>query len=66
MSDEHKHPTLAQLGSQIIAALSPPFLMLILLNILFIGILFWFVDARAQHSMAVINQLLHACLKDQP
>jgi hypothetical protein len=58
--------TISKLAEQAISALTPQFLAVIILNILFIGILFWFVDQRAQHSMAVINQLLHACLKDQP
>lgn len=65
MSEEHKHPTLAQLGSQIIAALSPQFLMLILLNILFMVFQYWYIDGRAVHSMTIMDTLLKACLKDR-
>lgn len=56
--------TFTKLSQSAIRAMTPQLLALVILNILFIGILFWFLDARAQHSMAVINQLLHACLKD--
>jgi hypothetical protein len=62
----NSHTTFIQagvrLGSQVIHGLSPQFLALIIINALFIGVLFWFVDARARHSVAVIQQLLTSCL----
>jgi hypothetical protein len=54
--------TISKLGSQVISALTPQAFALIVLNILFIGVLFWFVNARAEHTAAVITQLLEACL----
>jgi hypothetical protein len=60
------HTTVVQaaikLGGQVAHSLAPQFLALILVNILFLGILFWFVDARAKHTADVLNQLLSACL----
>jgi hypothetical protein len=60
------HTTVVQaaikLGGQAAHTLGPQFLALILVNILFLGILFWFVDARARHTADVLNRLLHACL----
>jgi hypothetical protein len=65
-NDGSNHTTIVQagvrLGSQVIHGLSPQFLALIVINALFIGVLFWFVDARARHSVAVIQQLLTSCL----
>jgi hypothetical protein len=55
--------TISRLGSQAIRALTPQFLALILLNMLFFAVLFWYLDARAKHSVEVINQLLTSCLK---
>jgi hypothetical protein len=63
------HTTVVQaaikLGGQVAHSLAPQFLALILVNILFLGILFWFVDARARHFAVVFNQLLSACLTKQ-
>jgi hypothetical protein len=63
------HTTVVQaaikLGGQVAHSLAPQFLALILVNILFLGILFWFVDARAKHTADVLNQLLSACLTKQ-
>jgi hypothetical protein len=57
-----KHGLLAGIGEKLIHALPPHFLVLVLINAMFLGILFWFVDARARHTAAVLNQLLTACL----
>lgn len=69
MTQETPHPNgnhqniILKLGSQVVHALPPQFLGLILVNMIFIGVLFWYIDARAQHSVAVINQLLARCLQ---
>jgi hypothetical protein len=52
----------ARLASQAIHALSPQFLALIIVNMIFIGMLFWYIEGRAQHTMTIVNQLLQACL----
>jgi hypothetical protein len=53
----------ARLGSRVIHALAPQFLALILLNIVFLGLLVWYIDARADHAAAVMKQLLDTCLQ---
>jgi hypothetical protein len=64
------HTTVIQagikLGSHVVTSLAPQFLALILVNVLFIGALFWYVDARAKHSVDIIEHLLAQCLKTQP
>jgi hypothetical protein len=51
-----------RLGSQVVHSLAPQFLALIIVNMLALGFLFWFVDARARHTAEVLHQLLQACL----
>jgi hypothetical protein len=57
--------TISKLAEQAISVLTPQFLAVIILNIIFIGILFWFVDARAIHTAAVMQQLMDACLRSK-
>ena len=52
-----------KLGSHVVSSLAPQFLALILINALFLGALYWFVDARARHTVELVNHLLEACLK---
>ena len=53
------------LGKSVVAGLPAQFLALVVINVLFLGGLFWFVDARANHTAEVLNQLLSACLGTQ-
>lgn len=50
-----------QLGGVAVRALAPQFLALVLLNALFLVLLFWFVDGRARHTAALIAQLMASC-----
>jgi len=54
--------SLANVGTQIVASLTPQLLAIILLNIVFIGLFIWFIDARANHTVMVMQQLLDACM----
>ena len=62
MTDEETKTVLG-LGGRLITALPAQFLTLVVINILALGFLFWFVDARANHTASVLNQLLQACLQ---
>ena len=53
---------LSSLSERLVSALPPQFLALLLINAMALGLLFWFVDARAKHTAQVLNQLLTACL----
>jgi hypothetical protein len=52
-----------KLGSAVVEALTPNFLALLLINALFLGLLYWFVDARARHTVELVNRLLETCLQ---
>ena len=62
MTDEETKTVLG-LGGRLITALPAQFLTLVVINVLALGFLFWFVDARANHTASVLNQLLQACLQ---
>lgn len=61
------HTTVVQaglkLGTSVVSNLSPQFLTLILVNLLFMAVLYWYIGARAQHTAALIDKLLTACLQ---
>ncbi len=63
------HTTVVQaaikLGQSVTHGLGPQFLALVLCNVMALGFLAWFVDARAKHTADVLNQLLSACLTKQ-
>jgi low temperature requirement protein LtrA len=54
-----------KLGNSIVNALTPQYLALIILNMLSLFLLYWFVDARAKHTVEVINRLLATCLQNK-
>jgi hypothetical protein len=54
-----------KLGSAVVEALTPNFLALLLINALFLGLLYWFVDARARHTVELVNRLLETCLQNK-
>ena len=55
--------TVIKLGSQLVSSIGPPqFIVLIVLNVILLGFLYWFVSARAQHTADILNQLFSKCL----
>ena len=55
--------SLTQVGTQIVSSLTPQLLVLILLNIMFIMLFIWFISVRADHTTAIMQQLLDNCLQ---
>jgi hypothetical protein len=51
-----------KLGAQVIHALTPQFLALVLVNIVFMGLFVWYIGARADHAAVVMQRLLDECL----
>jgi hypothetical protein len=54
--------TAHKLGAQVIRALTPQFLALVLVNIAFMGMFVWYIGARAEHATVVMQRLLDECL----
>jgi hypothetical protein len=63
----NSHTTVVQaaikLGQSVTHGLGPQFLALVLVNIVFMGAFVWYVDARARHSVVIIERLLASCLQ---
>jgi hypothetical protein len=65
--EEQKHgiiSAVAHVGSQVVHALQPQFLALVLVNLMFMGAFVWFIDSRARHTVEIIEALLESCLKN--
>lgn len=52
-----------KLGAQVIRALTPQFLALVLINIAFMAMFVWYIGARAEHATVVMQRLLDECLR---
>lgn len=43
-------------------SLMPPFLLLVAINTVFIGLVLWFLDQQLEQRMAVVNRVIDGCL----
>lgn len=53
----------ARVGETVVRALGPQLLAVVLLNMLFAGLLLWYLDARATHTVMLVDKLLTECLR---
>jgi hypothetical protein len=54
--------TISALGRSLIDALPPAFILLVLINAGFIGMVLWFLSAQMEQRMALANRVLDHCL----
>lgn len=67
MSDEHRHQgTITAVSSRVIEALPNSMLLMLLLNVCFIGALFWLLSSQNASREKVIIMLLESCAKTVP
>lgn len=64
---EHPPPTdqggtLVRISERLIRVLPPAFLLLIVMNILFLGALAWVVDHNAEARNALLTRIVEKCL----
>jgi hypothetical protein len=52
----------SQVSRSLIGALPPAFIMLVLINAAFIGMVLWFLDNQLDQRMKTFNRILDACL----
>ena len=65
MSDQPENTVsgaVASVSKKIVEALPASFLALCLVNVLFIGTVFWFEARQTGIRMALISDILHACV----
>jgi hypothetical protein len=53
----------ASLGKSLITTLPPAFLLLVLINVAFIGFLMWFLEDQLEQRDAMAKQLFDRCLE---
>jgi len=53
---------LSDLGARLVSALPPAFLLLVLLNVAFLGIVLWFLDSQLNQRTKLVNELVNRCL----
>jgi hypothetical protein len=57
---------IADLGRKLIGTLPPAFIMLLLINCGFLGMVLWFLDAQLERRTALLNRIFDFCLTQQP
>ena len=67
VSQDPQHPgtigALADMGAKMASSLGPTFLCLVLLNIGFLGIVLWWIDAQAESRIRLLEKIIDHCLK---
>jgi hypothetical protein len=51
------------LSQKIVATLPPAFLLLVLINALFIGVVMWFLDSQAKQRTELVEKLIDRCME---
>jgi len=60
-----RHGLLANVSEKLIRALPPAFLLLVLLNIAFLGTTMWMVQHNADQRNAMLTKIVEGCLTRQ-
>ncbi len=70
MSDPHAAPhsgsVLVSISERLIRVLPPAFLLLIVLNCLFLGVIAWVFDHNAETRNALLTKIVERCLLNPP
>lgn len=51
----------ADLGTKLITTLPPAFVLLVLINVMFIAAVLWFMSHETDQKLVVINKILDTC-----
>lgn len=57
--------TLTDISEKLIRVLPPAFLLLLILNVLFMGSVLWIVDHNAEQRNVMLNKIIDQCLMQQ-
>ena len=57
--------TVGALGHKIVSALPPAFLLLILMNVLFMGATLWVINHNAEQRNALLTKIVEQCLLEK-
>lgn len=53
---------ITDLGNKLISALPPAFVMLLVMNVCFLGMVLWFLNHQSDQRNATVNLLLDRCM----
>jgi uncharacterized protein (UPF0333 family) len=54
--------TVSKLGQSVIGALPPAFLLLCLINAIFIGVVMWFLDSQLKQRTELVSEVVNKCM----
>jgi hypothetical protein len=63
---ERANGLLAGISERLIRVLPPAFLMLIVLNIVFLGVFFWIFEHNTEVRNTMLTKIIESCLTHQP
>ena len=52
----------ARVSQTLIGALPPAFVLLLLINVIFLGIVMWFIDDQIQQRTELVEKVIERCL----
>jgi hypothetical protein len=53
---------MSALGQSLIGALPPAFLMLLIVNLVFLAMVMWFVEHNSEQRVAIVKDIVDSCL----
>jgi hypothetical protein len=66
MSEEHEPATMPgmvhDLARSIVGSLPPTFLLLVIINVVFIGLVMWFLNSQLKQRTDLVNTLVAKCM----
>ena len=51
------------LSNRLVTALPPAFLVLVLMNMFFLGMVLWFLDAQAKQRSSMVEKMVDRCME---
>lgn len=61
MSEQGPAAAAIDASRQVLAALPPAFLMLVLMNIAFLGMVLWFLTSQIEQRTAIVAKMIDVC-----
>jgi len=60
-----RHGLIGRISDILISALPPAFLLLVIINIIFLGFVVWFINNNAEQRNALLTEIVRKCLLQQ-
>ena len=60
-----RHGLIGRISDKLIFVLPPAFLLLVIINIIFLGFVVWFINNNAEQRNALLTEIVRKCLLQQ-